>query len=238
MFYTSTYYWATIRCCFTVPCKAAHPATPFLSVVCSMAVSKMSRTVSFCAGEGCADSKKQKWKWKVGGVSALQNPAISYIPDDKTTDTPYFMFALNIPMCTRPMTAHSGADLSQPLSAQLTRQRHGTQLYTVGCRRPRRKTKHTINTNLQSIHRTGVHWHTSFQQPYITPSYLISSPKSLNTSNSVISLIVQRREGNRAACTLSVTVALCHAEVNLSQKKKKKSMSLWYRRHGEIWNDY
>lgn len=43
---------------------------------------------------------------------------------------------------------------------------------------PRRKTKHTINTNLQSIHWTGARWRAPLQQPYIITSYLISSLKS------------------------------------------------------------
>ena len=38
------------------------------------------------------------------------------------------MFALNIPMCGTSMTAYSRADLSQPLSAQLARQRRGARL--------------------------------------------------------------------------------------------------------------
>lgn len=47
--------------------------------------------------------------------------------DDKTTDKIYFMFVLNIPMCSPSMTAYSRADLSQSLSAQLNRQRQGAQ---------------------------------------------------------------------------------------------------------------
>lgn len=50
---------------------------------------------------------------------------ISYTLDYKTTDMPYFMFVLNISICSNPMTAYAQADLSQALSAQLTRQRHG-----------------------------------------------------------------------------------------------------------------
>lgn len=38
------------------------------------------------------------------------------------------MFVLNIPMCATSMTAYSQADLSQPLSAQLNRQRQGAWL--------------------------------------------------------------------------------------------------------------
>lgn len=43
------------------------------------------------------------------------------------------MFLLNIPVCGTSMTAYSRVDLSQPISAQLTRQKQGAQVYTGAC---------------------------------------------------------------------------------------------------------
>lgn len=62
-------------------------------------------------------------------------------------------------------------------SAQKTKARRAARAAGRWCLR--HKTKHTINTDLQSIHWTGARWRTSLQQPYIITSYLISSPKSM-----------------------------------------------------------
>lgn len=84
----------------------------------------------FCTGFGvcqCCSDRKVRKQGDVFFFFLKKNLAVSYTLDNKTTYKPYFMFVLNIPMWGSSMTVYSQADLSQPLSSQLARQRQYTQ---------------------------------------------------------------------------------------------------------------